>query len=131
MNHLNAYADKYNRDHDNNFAIACYDMNSLDELVAETGEPDKQDCREWGISGDEWRAAIDAAIRQKIEDGIEDSGFWVSWRDFLGLSQSQAAHSLGISKRHYQGIESGLSAPSMSVIRVAASKLGAEVLLEE
>ena len=122
MNHLTAYADKYNRDHNNNFAVACYDMNSLDELVAATGTPDEDDCREWGISGDEWRAAIDAAIRQKIED----SGFWVFWRGHLGFSQSQAAHSLGITKRHYQGIESGDSQPGMSVVRLALSILDKE-----
>jgi len=48
------------------FADACY-TNSLDELrAAVTEAPDLVDCREWSITPDEWRAAIETALRERI-----------------------------------------------------------------
>ena len=50
------------------FAEACYDQNSINELIdALVQTADKTDC-EWGISADEWKIAIQAALKDKIYD---------------------------------------------------------------
>jgi len=60
---INEYAAKWGRDRDNNFAAACYSGNSPDELrAARSEQPDAVDCRTWGISPEEWRNAIEAAL---------------------------------------------------------------------
>lgn len=52
------------------FSEACYDQNSMDELVSmlETGAPDSADCNQWGLGAYEWRCAIGLALRHKIVD---------------------------------------------------------------
>lgn len=48
------------------FAEACYDDNSIDELrAALDGEADAGDCKEWGITENEWRDAINAVLNEK------------------------------------------------------------------
>lgn len=49
------------------FAMACYDMNSIEELEAchASGDADDTDCAEWGITADEWSQAIEAALNEK------------------------------------------------------------------
>jgi hypothetical protein len=48
------------------FAEACYDMNTVHELIRALQLPaDPYDCREWGISKREWRKAIKAALAAK------------------------------------------------------------------
>ncbi len=50
----------------NNFAAACYDQNSIEELEdALQHEPDIYDMKEWGLSESEWVAQIKLAIRMK------------------------------------------------------------------
>lgn len=52
------------------FADACH-TNALDELQsALTGQADAADCREWGITPDEWRQAIETAIRERGGDHV-------------------------------------------------------------
>ena len=53
----------------NTFAEACYDMNSIDELIdALKQEPDESDMKTWGLSADEWRENIEIALKEKIQD---------------------------------------------------------------
>ncbi len=50
------------------FADACINMNSEDELeFALTTQPDSTDMAEWGLSEDEWKDAIAAAIAEMKE----------------------------------------------------------------
>ena len=51
---------------DNSFAAACLNTNTVAELeMALRGPANEQDCREWGITADEWRAAVGAALAAK------------------------------------------------------------------
>lgn len=54
------------------FAIACYDTNDVNQLKnALAAGPDQTDMKTWGISEDEWREAIEAALHDKIADNNE------------------------------------------------------------
>jgi hypothetical protein len=66
------YAAKYDRDPDNCFAAACFNQNSIPELIAALADdlPDSQDCEIWGIGQDEWRDAIYAALHEKAGGGF-------------------------------------------------------------
>jgi hypothetical protein len=66
------YAAKYDRDPDNCFAAACFNDNSISELLGGLSEdlPDSQDCETWGIGQDEWRDAIFAALHEKAGGGF-------------------------------------------------------------
>jgi len=65
---ISRYAKKWDREEDNNFAVACYDMNSVAELRA-SGELDEADMANWGISDpEEWREAIAAALIDLLAD---------------------------------------------------------------
>ena len=51
------------------FADACH-TNALDELrEALRGPADEPDCRTWGLTAEEWRAAIETAIREREQEG--------------------------------------------------------------
>ena len=114
--YFDRFAQKYGRDRDNNFAVACYEMNSISELRSAASQgPDPTDLKNWGITPEEWRDAIAAAIKERTRNSD-----WLCWRRDLGLTQQQAADQLGVSKRHYQGIEWGDRTPSQSVINLAA-----------
>ena len=56
------------------FYEACYDMNSIEELKepADYSTVDPYDLEEWGITADEWIAAIKLALQERIEDLEED-----------------------------------------------------------
>ncbi|MCE2029308.1 hypothetical protein [Sessilibacter corallicola] len=49
------------------FATACFDMNSIEELEAPHApeNADESDCAEWGITAEEWSQAIEAALNEK------------------------------------------------------------------
>ncbi|OEY66788.1 hypothetical protein [Marinobacter sp. X15-166B] len=51
------------------FAVACYDMNTIEELT--NVEPDEIDMKQWGITADQWREAVEAARTDLIskQDG--------------------------------------------------------------
>lgn len=78
------------------FAEACYDTNSLPELRDAT-EPDETDMEQWGISADQWREAVAAALADLEEDQgdayrlheIGTAMFGQSW-------QSDMARALGM-----------------------------------
>lgn len=67
---LDEFAKKYGRLADNNFAAACYNENSLEELQfphkSEKACP--HDCKMWGITSEEWSDAISAALAEKLTD---------------------------------------------------------------
>ena len=65
---ITEYSKKWDRDSDNSFAVACYDMNNIDELQKPHTPDiaDDFDCDEWGISPEEWSDAIDAALHDRI-----------------------------------------------------------------
>lgn len=69
MKNINEYAKKWNRDPHNNFAVACFDMNSIDELQAPHApiDADETDCQNWGITPEEWSDAVEAALNEKLE----------------------------------------------------------------
>ena len=51
---------------ENTFAAACYDQNSLQELMeALASGPDEQDMAAWGLTEAEWRAQVQQAIDAK------------------------------------------------------------------
>ena len=64
---ISEYATKWNKDIDNNFAVACFDQNSVESLQEAT-IPDGTDMQTWGMSEEEWHDAIAAAIEEKTND---------------------------------------------------------------
>ena len=57
------------------FAEACFNQNSLHELneaLAQEGADDT-DCNTWGISPEEWRESIKAALASKAEAALESA----------------------------------------------------------
>ena len=52
------------------FAIACYENNSLAELetITPTSVADETDCKEWDLTQEEWRIAVASAYSEKLED---------------------------------------------------------------
>ena len=52
----------------NEFAAACYDMNSIEELEAALINPDKADMREWGLTKSEYKEQIIIAIEELKSD---------------------------------------------------------------
>jgi hypothetical protein len=51
---------------DNTFAAACYDQNSVEELVqALAYGPDETDCKTWGITPSDWVEQINQALEAK------------------------------------------------------------------
>ena len=67
---LQRYVEKWNRDKHNNFAVACYDMNSLSELQEShtPNDADESDMRTWGITAEEWSDALEAALNEALND---------------------------------------------------------------
>ena len=53
------------------FAEACYDMNSINELEeALEGGADDTDMKIWGINAVEWRKAVKEALEEKRVEEI-------------------------------------------------------------
>jgi hypothetical protein len=51
----------------NSFAAACYDQNTIEELVTcLSGQVDRTDCDTWKLSDQEWRDAIADALMLRI-----------------------------------------------------------------
>jgi len=51
------------------FAEACHDTNSTDELISALADgEDENDCKAWGISGEEWIDSIKSALSQQLYD---------------------------------------------------------------
>lgn len=53
------------------FAEACYDGNSIDDLIDALTEPQelaRGDMDEWGISYGEWVDCVSSALREKLRD---------------------------------------------------------------
>ena len=49
------------------FSEACFDQNSEDELrSALNGDADETDCDNWGITPEQWRESIEAALAARI-----------------------------------------------------------------
>jgi hypothetical protein len=68
---INEYADANGFDRNNNFAQACYDQNSIEELTTiviglKNGNTavDKTDCATWNITEQQWIDGIRAACEQ-------------------------------------------------------------------
>lgn len=54
------------------FAVACYDTNSIEDLKNSLNiGADAIDCKEWGISENEWNEAVNAAISDLQADTDE------------------------------------------------------------
>lgn len=64
------------------FAVACYDSNTLVEMARPhaTIDADDTDCREWGITAVQWSQAIEAALRQRIADATGHEAIQVANR---------------------------------------------------
>lgn len=81
MNEIRDYARSYGRDEANNFAVSCYDQNSIEELGAvlidvENGAnleviADTDDCAIWDISPNEWYEAIKSAEAEKRHEILD------------------------------------------------------------
>jgi len=53
----------------NTFAAACYDQNSIEDLVqALSNGPDATDMATWGLTEDEWREQVQLALDAKRAD---------------------------------------------------------------
>lgn len=63
MSQISQIQDKQTQD----FAVACYDQNSIMELWAAT-EPDATDLTTWSITPQQWKEAIAAALEDKLVD---------------------------------------------------------------
>lgn len=64
--HVNAIADNRTRD----FAIACYNHNTIEEL--EAPGPDVIDMEQWGISALQWQQAVEAALADLKADQADE-----------------------------------------------------------
>ena len=62
---------------DNTFAEACFDDNSMDELIKALVEPeaDEYDCKTLSITPTEWRDQIELGLRAKIEHVCETASY--------------------------------------------------------
>lgn len=58
---------------DNSFAQACYDQNTVFELIEGlyARKADETDCKTWGITPTEYRKKILIALTCKVKDLIE------------------------------------------------------------
>jgi len=58
---------------ENTFAAACYDQNSVEELLEglRSGS-DAADCAKWGLSPAGWTSQIKLALAAKLEDEADD-----------------------------------------------------------
>ena len=68
---------EFKNQHDSNenvvaFAIACSDMNSVDDLLECTKHTKQADMEKWKISEKQWREAIDAALNGKLYRLVSD-----------------------------------------------------------
>jgi hypothetical protein len=53
---------------DDTFAAACYNDNSVEELVtALAGPADEADMKAWGLTAEEWREGIELALEALLE----------------------------------------------------------------
>ncbi|MCD6006890.1 hypothetical protein [Halomonas sp. IOP_31] len=53
------------------FAEACYDQNSISDLMGEPNEySDGIDCKQWGITLDQHREALAAALNDLLHDWV-------------------------------------------------------------
>lgn len=70
---LQEYAKKWNRATDKNFAVACYDQNSLKELEEAAASPvDPTDMEAWHIDNpQEWHDAIAAALWERVQPRVD------------------------------------------------------------
>jgi len=51
------------------FAEACYENNSISELMAATeSDADETDCNTWGITAEEWGNAVVAALHARTHE---------------------------------------------------------------
>lgn len=50
------------------FSIACYDMNTIEELSAPDNPQDEQSRKDWGLTLEQYREAIAAALDDLISD---------------------------------------------------------------
>jgi hypothetical protein len=66
---------EFKNEHNENvvaFAMACIDMNSIDDLLECTKHKKQADMRQWKISERHWREAIDAALNAKLYILVSD-----------------------------------------------------------
>jgi len=66
IDHIDAITDKNTKE----FAKACYEMNTLDDLRSCFQEADKVDCKEFGLTEKQWFEAIEAARWQLELDNL-------------------------------------------------------------
>ncbi len=61
----------------NGFSEACYNENSIDDLVdaLESDDADKTDCKTWGITPSEWRTQIAMALRCRVAKLMEEINY--------------------------------------------------------
>ena len=60
------YARKWHRDPLRNFAMACYEQWTMEELcAAAAAEPDATDMQRWFLSAEEWYDAVNAALLER------------------------------------------------------------------
>lgn len=53
------------------FSEACYDQNSIEELVtALNSDADEGDCKTWNLDDDEWKEAVKQALLAKQGDSL-------------------------------------------------------------
>jgi hypothetical protein len=70
---LRDYAETWDRPTDTNFAVACFEQNTLDELETAAGQaPDPADLAQWQLdSGQEWQDAIAAALWERMTPRVD------------------------------------------------------------
>lgn len=59
----------------NNFASACYDGNTIEELIEAltSMKADESDCKTWDITPTEWRQGLGMALSEMISDILSEA----------------------------------------------------------
>lgn len=84
---------------DNSFAAACFDQNSLEDLLSPHApeNADAADCREWGLTPEEWSAQIGLALKARIANGANPSNERLAEQDYpVDLADESTRVGLGI-----------------------------------
>ncbi len=72
------------------FAIACFEQNDLEELEEPFSEDDKQSCLDWELTEAQWLEAVQAAKNELLRDELKKRyrAYQSEFEDNAGLEMS-------------------------------------------
>lgn len=59
-------------DRTRDFAEACYDGNTIEQLEDTTFSPDEFDMKDWGLTAEQWHEAVNAALADLKADQADE-----------------------------------------------------------